>query len=424
MKNALVLHNAHWNNKKYSVEIKRELLESLKKLNSIKEIQIISGLRRSGKSSIMKLYINWLMETEDPKSLLFVNLDDPSFSETYNNPALFHKLIEHAETITGIKVKYLFIDEIQNVKGWEKYLKSVYDAERFKKICISGSNSRLLNSDYSALLSGRYVLHQLFPLSINEILTYYKLNDNLSITQNQPKVNNVLTDALKSGCFPEIVLQEENDIKHEILTSYYDSIIIKDCIINKDIRDYRLFKQISYYVFNNTAALYSYNSLSKALNVNDITIKEYINAMKDAYLIYEIPQFSYKLKKQIKSRRKLYSIDNGLINIVSLNFSENKGKLFENMVFAELKKAGINEIYLLNDTKECDFIIRHKNIIYSIQACYELTSANKEREINGLLYANDKYKIDKSFIVTFSQSEIIENEITVMPVYELRRKLG
>ncbi|MGM0649830.1 MAG: ATP-binding protein [Bacteroidota bacterium] len=423
MEHALVLHNAHWNNKKYAVKIKRELLESLKELNSVKEIQIITGLRRSGKSSIMKLYINWLMETEDPKSLLFVNLDDPSFSEIYTHPAQFHKLIEAAETMTGVKVKYLLIDEIQNVKGWEKYIKSVYDAERFKKICISGSNSSLLNSDYSALLSGRYVLHQLFPLSIDEILDHYNLNDRLRIKQNQPKVNNILTDALKSGCFPEIVLQKKNSIKHEILTSYYDSIIIKDCIINKELRDHRLFKEIAYYIFNNTASLYSYHSLSKALNVNDITIKEYINAMKDAYLIYEIPQFDYKLKKQIKSRRKLYSIDSGLINTVSLNFSENKGNLFENMVFAELKKAGVKEIFVLNDTKECDFIIRYNNVTCAIQASYELTTSNKAREVSGLLYAHTKYNIDKSFIVTFSQSYTIENGITVVPVYALRSNI-
>jgi predicted AAA+ superfamily ATPase len=160
--------------------------------------------------------------------------------------------------------------------------------------------------------------------------------------------------------------------------------------------------------------------LSKALNVNDITIKEYINAMKEAFLLYEIPQFSYKLKKQIKSRRKLYAIDTGLMNSVSINFSENKGKLFENMVFAELKKAGISEIYLLNDSKECDFIIRHNNKTMAIQATFELNTANKEREIGGIMYAKNKYNPDKSIIVTFLQSDLIIENIPVVPIYELR----
>jgi len=423
MENALLLHNVHWENKKYTVSIKRELLKRLIKFHSIKEIQVISGLRRSGKSSLMKQYINWLMENIDSKSILFLNLDDPSFSEIYNNSAQFHKLIEAAETLTGSRVEYLFLDEVQHVIAWEKYIKSVYDAERFKKICISGSNSGLLDSDYTTLLSGRYVSHHLFPLSIKEILSHYNFSTSLSIKQNQSEVNTVLMNALKSGFFPEIVLKKDDSIKHEVLTSYYDSIIIKDCILHQDIRDHRLFKEIAFYVFNNTASLFSYNSLSKALNVNDITIKEYINAMKEAYLLYEIPQFSYKLKKQIKSRRKLYAIDTGMMNSVSLNFSENKGKLFENMVFAELKKAGINEIYLLNDSKECDFIIRYNNKTIAIQAAFELSIANKEREIGGIMYAKNKYNPDKSIIVTFRQSDLIIENIPVIPIYELRKAI-
>ena len=198
----------------------------------------------------------------------------------------------------------------------------------------------------------------MFPLSLDEILKHHNYSDTLSILQNKTKVFNIIENCLKSGSFPEIILKTDEQIKHEILINYYDGILIKDCIVNKHIRDSKSFKELAFYIFNNLAVLFSYNSMSKATEINDITIKEYINAMQEAFMIYEIPQFSFKIKLQLKSRRKLYTIDNGLITATSLNFSENKGKLFENFVFSELLKSGYTNIFLYNDNKECDFIIK------------------------------------------------------------------
>ncbi len=423
MENAILLHNQHWQNKSFNISIKRDLLNKLLKFHSSKEIQIITGLRRSGKSSLLKLYINELIKSENPKSILFINFDDPNFSEIYQKPEKIYLIIEIAEKLTQIQVKYLFLDEIQTVTGWEKYIKSVYDAERFRKICISGSNSKLLLGDYSNLLSGRYIISKMYPLSLQEILNNYNFSDNLTILQNKPQVLNLLENCLKYGTFPEIVLKNNEQIKHEILTNYYDSILIKDCIINKNIRDNKSFKELAFYIFNNLATLYSYNSLSKATGINDISVKEYINAMQEAFLLYEISQFSFKIKKQLRSKRKLYSIDNGLITATSLNFSENKGKLFENFVFSELLKYGYDNIFLYNENKECDFIIKKDKQLIAIQAAFEINTKNREREINGLLYVQKKLQISKSFIVTLSQSERINNNISIIPIYELSKIL-
>jgi len=418
MQNTLLLHNSHWKTGYFNIPIKRKLLDKLLQFHETKQIQIITGLRRSGKSSLLKLYINELIKTENPKSILFVNFDDPNYSDVYEKPEKIYNIVETAENLTQTKIKYLFFDEIQTVTGWEKYVKSVYDAEAFKKICITGSNSKLLLGDYSHLLSGRYIANQMYPLSLSEILNHYKYSDKLTVLHNKAKVVNIIERCLKYGCFPEIVLQKNELIKHEILTNYYDSILIKDCIINKNIRDNKSFKELAFYIFNNISALYSYNSLSKSTGINDISVKEYINAMDEAFMIYEISNFSYKIKKQIKSKRKLYTIDNGLINATALNFSENKGKLFENFVFAELLKFGAEGIFLHNDNKECDFIIKIGKKIIAIQVAYEINISNREREINGLLQAKKMFNITNLFIVTMSQSEII-NDIPVVPVYEL-----
>ena len=423
MQNAILLHNQHWHNKPFNIPIKRSLLEKLLNFHNTKEIQIITGLRRSGKSSLLKLYINELIKKENPKSILFINFDDPNYSLVYKYPEKIYSIIEIAEKLTQTKIEYLFLDEVQSVIGWEKYIKSVYDADRFKKICITGSNSKLLQSDYSNLLSGRYIVNQMYPLSLQEILNHYNISDNLAILQNKPKVLNIVENCLKHGTFPEIVLKKDEQIKHEILTNYYDSILIKDCVINKNIRDNKSFKELAFYIFNNLASLYSYNNLSKATEINDISIKEYINAMQDAFMIYEISQFSYKIKKQLKSKRKLYSIDNGLISASSLKFSENKGKLFENFVFSELLKNGYNNIFLYNDNKECDFIVKKDQDLIAIQVAFEINTSNKEREISRLLYVQKKIKLSKLIIVTLSQSEIINDDISIIPIYELNEML-
>jgi uncharacterized protein len=419
MQNAILLHNQHWQGKSFNIAIKRSLLTKLLGFNNTKEIQIITGLRRSGKSSLLKLYINELIKTENPKSILFINFDDPNYSEVYQYPEKIYSIVELAEKLTQTKIQYLFLDEIQSVNGWEKYVKSVYDAERFKKICITGSNSKLLLGNYSGLLSGRYIANQMFPLSLTEILNHYHYSDPLAVLQNKPKILNLIEDCLKHGTFPELILKNDEQIKHEILTNYYDSILIKDCVINKNIRDTKSFKELAFYIFNNMAALFSYNSLSKATGINDVSVKEYINAMQEAFMVYEIPHFSYQIKAQIKSKRKIYAVDNGLITAASLNFSENKGKLFENFVFSELLKAGYDNIFLYNDNKECDFILKKGKKTIAIQAAFEMNTSNREREINGLLHIRDKLNISNLYIVTLSQSEKINDTISIIPIYEL-----
>ncbi len=420
MQNAILLHNQHWNDVPFEISIKRRLLEKLLKFHESKEIQIITGLRRSGKSSLLKLYINELIKTEDPRSILFINFDDPNFFEVYKKPEKIYDVVEAAESLTQTKVRFLFLDEIQSVHGWEKFIKSVYDAGRFEKICITGSNSRLLMGDYSHLLSGRYIANRLYPLSLWEVLQYHGYPGYLSVVQSKTGATGILLEILKFGSFPEVILQKDEELMHELLINYYDSILIRDCIIHKRIRDVFSFKELAFYLFNNISSLYTYNSLSRATGINDISIKEYIGAMKDAFMIYEVPNFSFKIKKQIKSKRKIYTIDNGLITAISLDFSANRGRLFENLVFAELKKAGFEDIFMYNDSRECDFIIKAKDGLVAIQAAYEINTGNREREIAGLHHAAGKTGAMKLFVVTMAQAETI-GDISIIPVYELNK---
>jgi len=413
MEVTLINQNKHWSNKIYSGLIKRQLLQKLLLHKNSKEVQILLGIRRSGKSTMFKLFINEILKTKSGKSILYINFDDPNYYETWKNASLIYHIIEQAEKITSEKIQYLFLDEVQNVEAWEKFVKSSYDAALFKKIFVTGSNSTLLTGNYAKMLSGRYISHFVYPLSFDEIKKSKKINNRLSILQNRSKVIALTDNMLQFGSFPEVFKQNVKQIKEDILMSYFETILLKDCIATKNIRDVRTFKEFSVYLISNLATPYSYNSIAKVIGSNDGTIKDYFSVLSDAFLIFEIDQFSFKYKEQIKSRKKAYCIDNGLIHIASERFSANKGQLFENMVFNELIKLGYNQIYYYNDNAECDFIIKHNQKLIALQVCFEINAQNIEREIGGLNKAMKHLNISCGYIITMDVPKIknIRNEV-------------
>lgn len=414
---ALVLQNPHWSGAAYEHPIKRSHDNLVISDLVLQEILIITGIRRCGKSTLMHTLINHLMKEHGPRGILYINLDDPLYTGVTQDAGKLYEVITLAEKLSGQKIDYLFLDEIQNVDAWEKYVKSVYDNRLFKKIIITGSNAQLLKSDYATLLSGRYLEIHVYPLSFNEILNYHQINDSLSIIQKKPKVLELLDTYLKFGGFPRIHCLTNDDTRTRLLKNYYETIILKDCIQNHEIRDSRAFMNFSYHMINNLAALYSYNSLGRALNLHENTAAQYINILESAYFINELKAFSYSIKVQTKTKKKAYCLDNGLIAASSFQFSQNLGKLFENLVYIELLKSNSGEIYFYHDQKECDFII-HGEKRFAIQVCYELTAENRSRELLGLEEAMKNVNLTEGVIITYNQDEKFSNAISAIPFWK------
>lgn len=423
MEEILVTYNKHWRKEKYSGIFNREVLNSILNKLKLKEIQILIGIRRSGKSTLFKLLINYLSDIVSPESILYLNCDDPYFTDLWKDAKELYRIVETAEKITGKAVLYLFLDEVQNIKNWEKFVKSVYDSEKFKKIFITGSNSNLLQGDYARLLSGRYVLDQVFPLSFKEILKNNGINEYIDLIKFKTDVQRLFENILFYGSFPELLKTDDAELKREILIAYYESIILKDCIVNHNIRDVRTFKNLTFYLSSNISSLYSYNSLAKAIESNENTVKDFISIIEDSLLMKEIRQFSYSIKNQTKSKKKIYSIDNGITNTISFKFSENRGKLFENLIYSELIKNGYNEIYFSQKQKECDFIIRKNKEYIALQVAYEINNKNRDREILGLCGAMEEFNIKTGFIVTFDMEEKIKKNIYMIPFWKIYKEL-
>jgi len=411
MKNIILSQNKHWKNQ-YNCLYERELFSELVKKLKLKHIQVLQGIRRSGKSTLFKLLINHLSKEIDPQEILYINLDDPFFIPYSDDATKLYEVIQTAQKLTQKKITYLFLDEIQAIDGWERYVKSVYDSEEFKKIFITGSNSSLLNGDLATLLTGRYITQKVYPLSLKEILKINTITSYLELNSNIPKILNTVDNMLHYGSFVE-VYDNKKEFRRDILSTYYDTILLKECVSNNAIRDVKGFKELSFFIISNITSLFSYSSLGKAVNINDKSAKEYISYLEDSYMLDELKHFSYSLKEQNNSKKKIYCSDNGFLSL-SYSFSNNSGKLLENLVYTELIKNNL-EIYFYNKIFECDFIVKKENKIIAIQVCYELNTQNEKREVNGLLKL--PFDVDEKYIITYNQSRKIDN-IVVVPFYE------
>ncbi len=413
---ALIAQNPHWQGKVYDHFLRRKHDATAIADLTLEEIQIITGIRRCGKSTLMQVLINHLSSAAE-KNILYINFDDPNYTPATKNSSELYNIVTMAEKLTGDTIQYLFLDEIQTVASWEKFVKSVYDSKRFTKIIVSGSNADLLNSQYATLLSGRYIETHIYPLSFREILQATDITDYLNLVENKATVLSLLDNLLLYGGFPRIHKVEKND-RYRILKSYYETILLKDCISNHNIRDSSLMTNLSYYLINHTSSLYSYNSLRKAIGSNENTIQQFIHILQNAYFLHEVKQFSYSLKDQNRAKKKIYCIDNGLINAVTFKFSQNYGKLLENLVYTEFCKQDIKDIVFYNDNKECDFIIYQQKDPLAVQVCYELTDLNKEREVNGLLAAMKHHSIKKGLIITYDYEQAYSDAVDIIPFWK------
>ncbi|MDL2297372.1 ATP-binding protein [Bacteroidales bacterium OttesenSCG-928-B11] len=417
MERAILEQNPHWKGKIYQHLHGRSFFESIKNNLQVRHVQVLTGIRRSGKSSGFRMLVNELMKSEDPKSILMLNMDDPLYYEIWENPSLFYNIIELAEKLTGEKIQYLFIDEAQAVKGWETFVKSAYDSELFRKIFVTGSNSSFLNNEHSILLSGRYLEEKVFPYSFSEILSQNKIDTYFDAVSESPKVLRLLDDCLEWGCFPEISPLKNTEIKSNLLKSYFDSIIMKDCISRYQIGDVATFKKLLLYSISNAGAVCSYKSLGTATGTNENTAKKYINILNDSHIIQDVSNFAFSLKENVRNSHKIYVADNGITNAVSYRFWDNKAKLFENFVFNELQKQKYEEITFANSHGECDFVIKNKFDYHGIQVCYELTPENQAREVGGFAAVEKETSLTKKTIITYNQSSKID-DVEIIPIWK------
>lgn len=402
-------------------------LEKLKKMLSTEQIIVITGARRSGKSFIMRQLAKELIQNGVNKNqVLIVNFEDPRFVKL--NTELLQQIYEtYLEFLNPKAQPYIFLDEIQEIQEWEKWVMTMHELKK-ATIILSGSNANLLSRELATLLTGRHLDINVFPLFFKEFLGFNNLQirDELDLVSKRIEIKNLLRNYFEFGSFPKVVLKKE---KKEILLTYFEDILDKDLIKRYKIRKSEKLKSLLKFYFSNISSLITFSSIEESLEISADTIEKFSNYFETAYLAFFLKRFSFKVKEQEKSPRKVYAIDTGLANIIGFRFSQDLGKLAENLVFLELKRRKlINpslEFYYWKDERhrEVDFVIKEKlKVKQLIQVCWNIENKEtKKREIRSLINAMKEFKLKEGLIITedCEEKEAIEDkEIKFIPLWK------
>lgn len=360
-------------------------------------VLVVSGIRRCGKSTLMRQLMKKI------KNFYYFNFEDPRVVDFTIDD--FQKLNEVFLEEYG-EGGYYFFDEIQNVPKWELFARSLLDKK--KHVMITGSNASLLSKELGTRLTGRHLRNELFPFSFNEFL---------KLANKQPGIKSFEEYFFKGG-FPEYLKIGRAEVLQELL----NDIIMRDIAVRYKIRNLKTIKEMALYLLTNIGKEFSYNNLKRIFNLGSTNSAiSFVSYFEDSYLLFTVPKFDYSLKKQLVNPKKIYSIDNGLSAVNSASFSEDKGKMLENMVFINLRKK-CSDIFYFKEKNECDFVIKNgTKISQAVQVCYILNEDNKERELNGLVEAMEKFNLREGLILTYNQEDEIKlkgRKIKVLPVFD------
>lgn len=355
-------------------------------------IEVVSGIRRCGKSTLLRQVMAVYKQ-----NVAYFNFEDPRVYAFEVSD--FDKL----EEVMGSNKAAYFFDEIQNVKGWEVFIRYLHD--RGAKIFITGSNASLLSKELGTRLTGRHLRHELFPFSYSEFLSFKK-------TKN---THAAFEQYVEHGGFPEYL----RDLNIELLQLLLRDVVLRDIAVRYSIKNTKLLMDLTLYLLSNIGKECSFNSLKKQFEIGSAnTVSDYLGWLQDAYLLYFLPRFSYKVKNIVVNARKVYAIDNGLINANSLSFTKDKGRLLENAVYLFLRKSNY-KLFYFRENKECDFVVFEKDKCKMVvQVCELVNGDNKNREVSGLLEAMNYFKLKVGYIVTKKQNDklvVDENLIQLIP---------
>ncbi len=387
--------------------IKRDITPEISKMGGLRHIKDLIGVRRCGKTTVMYQIIKTLFEGgASAKNIALLNFDDPEISSLPLN-----EVLDAVEKINP-GTEYLFLDEIQQKDGWEKWVRVLYDTNRIKRIFVTGSSAALLSEDIGRVLTGRHLTFMVFPFSFREYLLFLGWDnfDRDFLEYNKNRLTYHLDMYISCGGFPEALGKNEFETK-AILTHVYNDILSRD-IASRHGASFEIARKTSYFLLSNAAKEFSYRKIAGALNISVETAEKYVGYLADSFILVTLDCFSFKILAQFKQNKKAYCVDTGLKNAVSFRISEDKGRLYENAVLMELKRRG-KEVYYWKDEKkrEIDFLIKDsEKIAQLIQVCWDLgDTKTKEREIKSLAEGMSRFKLKSGMIIT----ENYEGEETV-----------
>ena len=392
--------------------VERDILGEINEKLKIPHVLVISGLRRSGKSTLLRQAMRKFYADRD---FYYVSFEDERLMNF--DAAQFNDIYEALVELFGEK-KTFFLDEIQNIPRFETFVRRFYDAG-FKFI-ITGSNAKLLSRELGTKLTGRHLDLVVRPFSFKEFLSLrgFKFDKNaLYSTEGKAATKRLFGEYLMKGGMPEYLRYGDP----AILARVYEDIVIKDIAVRYGVKNVAQLRELYKYLITNSSARFSLNTLKNILHFGSVnTVKKYVSCLEETYFATAISKFDYSLKKQMVNNKKLYVVDNGFLPLLSTKTTKDRGRMLENLVFNRLNEQ--YAVFYYSNKKECDFVlVKDNKVVSAVQVCWELDETDKPREIGGLAECMTALGLRNGLLLTYDQEDELSvggKTVLVKPVWK------
>jgi predicted AAA+ superfamily ATPase len=397
-------------------------------------VKVVSGFRRTGKSFLLKQLKNYLITKKgvSENNIFFVNFEHYALKDS-NTVEDLRKMVELFEVeMADIDQKvFLFLDEIQHVDGWEKFIRTIYDSNKEKySIYLTGSNSALLSSEFSTALGGRTIEKKVYPFDFKEYLDMQGFNiSELETTfgkvEHKNELEKYVRSFLKYGGLPETIDKKDMEVS-DYVESVFKKILLDDIVKRFKITKTFIIEKLFYFLISNIGSVVSFTNIAKQLlqasdKVSVPTLQKYANYYEQSFALAKIRKFDWQTKKIFDQQYKFYTVDNSLITFLNISHLKDfRDKLLENIVANELFKKYKSVYYgRNNDNKEIDFIVQDKEDSFlKIQVTLELDDKNKKRELGNFKLADKYLQKGKNILITL-QGESQTHEYNGIEVEEV-----
>lgn len=385
----------------------RHTIYNVEDLLQSKQIKLITGPRRTGKSTEALLMLRG-------RNFAYLNFDDALLLGKWDENAVLEAL---QQVYPGYE--FLLLDEVQNLPKWDLWVSKLY--RQGVNLVVTGSNAKLLSGEMATLLTGRYIQMEMLPFSLEEFFQWNKAD----LLASTPASETLKNDYLRNGGYPETVVSRT--LAQSYLSTLFDSIVWKDVAQRHRVRKVDELNNVAIYLLSNFCNPVTANSLASDLGMASVaTAKKYMGYLHEPYLYYYLPRYNNKLKLMLKAPQKVYIVDNGFVGAKAFNLSDNLGRLLENQVFTELLRRGYDIekslfYYRSRNDKETDFVVRKGTQVERlIQVCYDLSSAHTlKREVDSIVECAGELNCRDLSIVTMNEERVIEKNgyaIKVVPI--------
>ncbi len=385
----------------------------------------LMGVRRCGKTSMLLDTVNRLARTLDKTLMVFINFEDERLDLAANELDLIIQAYRELYPGKDLARCHLFFDEIQNVDGWERFVRRVYDTLT-QNIVLTGSNSRLLGSEIATSLRGRTLGMEVFPLSFSEFLRFQDLKVDVHSSSDLALIRNAQADFLRHGGFPETL---SIDHKHRtwLLQEYFNVLLYRDIVERYKVQNVVTLKYFLKRLVSSTTKQLSihkiFNELKSAnIRVGKNTLYDFLDYAETVYLAQVLYRYDQSLVTRELGEKKVYAIDTGLCDAVEYRFSHDMGKALENAVFLELRRTGAELFFYRSQNLECDFLrVERGRVVEAVQVCFDLSDPEtRRREVKGLVAACSIFGLSKGTVITGDDSHqwsVDQVQVDAVPFY-------